>query len=50
MELFIKSVYGSQELTTFAKSTILDVRVGSEWAFAVVSEKHEYQYGIKDFQ
>ena len=50
MEFFVELIYSSQQLTTFAKSFILDVWVGSECAFAVVSDEHQYQYGIEDFQ
>ena len=50
MKLFVKLVNSSQQVTSFAKSSILDVWMGSECAFAVVSDKHQYQYGIKDFQ
>ena len=46
----MKLLYGSQELTTFAKSSNLDVQVCSECAFAVVLDKHLHQYGIEDFQ
>ena len=50
MKLLGKLVNGSQQLTTFIKSSILDVRVGSECVFAVVSEEHQYQYGMEDIQ
>ena len=50
MEFFVKLVNGSHQLTTFTKSSILDVWVGSECAFAVISNKHQYQYEIEDFQ
>ena len=50
MELFTKLVNGSLELTTSGKNYMLDVSVGSECAFAVVSDEHQYQYGIEDFQ
>ena len=43
VELSVKLVNGSQQLTTFAKSFILDVWVGSECAFAVVLDEHQYQ-------
>ena len=49
-ELFVKLVKGSQQLTIFAKSSILDVWVGSECVFAVVSHEHKYQYGMENFQ
>ena len=35
MELFSKLVNGSKRLTIFAKNSILDVGLGSEYAFAV---------------
>ena len=50
MKLLAKLVNGSQQLTTFTKSSILDVRTGSECVFAVVPEEHQHQYGMKDFQ
>ena len=50
MKLLGKLVNGSQQLTTFVKSSILDVRVGFECVFAVVSEEHQYQYGMEDIQ
>ena len=43
MAFFVELVNGSQQLTTFAKSSILDVRVGSESTFVVVSDEHQYQ-------
>ena len=49
MELFAKLINGFQQLTTFAKTSILDVSVGSECAFAVVSDKHQYHYGMEGF-
>ena len=49
-KLLGKLVNGSQQLTTFVKSSILDVRVGSQCVFAVVSEEHQYQYGMEDIQ
>ena len=39
MELFAKLVNGSQQLITFSKNSNLDAWVGSEWAFAVISEE-----------
>ena len=49
MELFVKLVNDSHQLTTFTKSSTLDVWVGSECAFAVISDEHQYQYGMEDF-
>ena len=50
MELFVKLVNGSHQLATFTKSSILDVWVGSQCASAVISDEHQYQYGMVDFQ
>ena len=50
MAFFVELVNGFQQLTTFAKSSILDVWMGSESAFVVVSDEHQYQQGIEDFQ
>ena len=36
--LFPKIVYGFQPLTIFAKSSILDVRLGSEYASALIND------------
>ena len=45
MGLFVKLANGSHHLTTFTKSSILDVWVGSECAFEVISDEHQYQLG-----
>ena len=50
MRLFWKLVNDYQQLTTFAKSSILDFWFGSECAFAVVLDKYQDQYGMEDFQ
>ena len=49
MELFVKLV-NSQQLTTFAKSSMLNVFVSFECAFVVVSDEHQYQFGMDGFQ
>ena len=50
MELYVKLVNGSHLLTTVTKSSILDIWVGFEYAFAGISEEHQYQYGMEDFR
>ena len=49
MNLLVKLVNGSHQLTTFTKSSILDAWVGSKCAFAVISDERQYQYGMEDF-
>ena len=49
MELFVKLVNSSHQLTAFTKSSILDGWKGSECAFAVILDEHQYQYGMEGF-
>ena len=54
-ELFSKTVYGFQPLTIFAKSSIVDVRLGSEYASRLLSQFYHgfslvtYLLECKDF-
>ena len=50
IELFVKLVNGSQQLTNFAKYSILNVWLDSECAFVIVLDEHQYQYGMENFQ
>ena len=40
MEIFTKIVNGCQLLTIFAKGSILDARLGDEYAFVICSSKY----------
>ena len=48
MEFFVKLINSFQQLAALANSSILDVRMGSACAYAVVSDEHQYQDGMED--
>ena len=50
MEFFVKLINSFQQLAVLANSSILDVRMGSACAYAVVSDEHQYQDGMEDSQ
>ena len=50
MEFFVKLINSFQQLAVLANSPILDVRMGSACAYAVVSDEHQYQDGMEDSQ
>ena len=50
MEFFVKLINSFQQLAVLVNSPILDVRMGSACAYAVVSDEHQYQDGMEDSQ
>ena len=50
MDFFVKLINSFQQLAALANSSILDVRMGSACAYAVVSDEHQYQDGMEDSQ